>query len=100
MMTREQYLFQCLAEELIEVAKECLKASRFGPLCDWYEGQTNLQRANVEWSQVSAIMDIIECEFGHKFITDQTEVEKKLNTFEMFYDHSVRLGMVKGAQRC
>lgn len=100
MMTREQYLFQCLSEELSEVAKECLKASRFGPLCDWYEGQTNLSRANVEWSQVHAIMSVLHREFGHSFSVDPVEVKKKLNTFEQFYDHSVQLGMVKERNPC
>jgi hypothetical protein len=95
MMTREQYLFQCLAEELGEVAKECLKASRFGPLCNWYRGETNLNRLNTEWSQVKAIMDLIEAEFGYRFITESLEVEKKKLTFEQFYEHSSDLGMVE-----
>jgi hypothetical protein len=95
MMTREQYLFQCLAEELGEVAKECLKASRFGPLCDWHRGETNLKRLNIEWSQVRALMSVIETELGYQFVTYPSEVEKKKLLFEQFYQHSVDLGMVQ-----
>jgi len=95
MMTRKQLLLICLAEELGEVAKECIKGVRFGTDCDWYQGRTNHDRACEEWSQVSALMGLLEIEYGIKFEVREEDAIKKVHSFEQYYEHSVQMGMVE-----
>lgn len=55
---RLAYLLVCLAEEAGEVAKEALKALRFGTEGTW-EGKTTLDRLNMELADLDTIVGLI-----------------------------------------
>jgi NTP pyrophosphatase (non-canonical NTP hydrolase) len=94
MMTREQLVYLCIAEELGEVAKEFSKAIRFGLHDTAHEGRSNLARINEEWSQVNALLDILSSEYGVTLEVSEFEKEKKYARFEQYYAYSQGAGRV------
>jgi hypothetical protein len=96
MMTRQQYLLMCLAEELGELQKEIFKCIRFGPETREKEGYiTNIERANNEFNDVVALMNMLNDESGILFKTTATAVHNKISRVNHYYKLSQQFGEVK-----
>lgn len=99
-MNRTEYLLCCLSEELSEVQKEISKCLRFSleHITDEYgDGNTNLERLQYEWSDVQALLIMLERE-GVK-IAELTmpisAIERKIKRTEHYMLISKQLGTLE-----
>jgi hypothetical protein len=94
-MNRIEYLMLCLAEELGEVQKESLKCLRF--TLDKKESEdaaSNFERLQTEWSEVVAIVELLN-EEGIRIRTSSAVIESKKIRTEHYYELSRKFGVVK-----
>lgn len=79
-MNRKEHLLTILAEECMEIGKECTKALRFG-LEDHHPTQTgtNSQKINDEYNDLLAVVDMLNEE---GFLDTHVNVEKIKNKKE------------------
>lgn len=95
MLTTQEYLFTCLAEEFTEVGQECAKAVRFTPDgVNWIDNTTPMQRLRTEYSQAVALIGLFN-KIGLHILVDQEVVDKKLESFEKMTAVSVERGVVE-----
>lgn len=94
-MNRVEYLMICLAEELGEVQKEALKCLRFTlDKKENEESKSNFDRLQMEWSEVVAIVEMLN-EEGIKIRTTAATIESKKIRTEHYYELSKSFGVVK-----
>lgn len=91
-MNYQQYLFQKLAEEASEIAKEALKCALFGTdSTDPREknGSTNLQKLKLELLDMTAVLTLLQEEVDDSGLPDFDEdfhVESKRTRLKYYYD--------------
>lgn len=90
MMTKEQYLLTCLAEEAVEVAQRATKAARFG-LDEVQPGQglTNKVRLEQELEDLLGVMRMLNLNPNPQMF------RKKEERVEKYMAYSRELGMVE-----
>ena len=92
-MLIDEYLLTCLIEELSEVQKEVCKCLRFTTE-DTFQGESNVERVRKEFSEVMAIIELLQDEGIHIFpITDIAEDKKR--RLEHWMAYSRKLGALK-----
>jgi hypothetical protein len=93
-LTKEQYLLTCLAEELTETAQEALKCVRFTPHHSWPQANsaTNRDRLITEWSQVQVIVDALNLE-GFEMLPNAQAMEDKRFALEHYRLVSQKMGV-------
>lgn len=94
-MLWDEYLLVCLAEEFNESAQEVAKCLRFTCM-DKHPSKphTNLQGLIKEFSQVIAVIEMLEDE-GISISVDRDEVESKKRRLLQYAEHSRQLGALK-----
>ena len=98
-MTREENLIVVAAEECNELAKELMKAMRFGPDgCHPDEPDiTNSERILIEYTQLRAVMDMLIINRAIKPIPKEWENQiyrDKVSTVEHWEQYSKEIGTV------
>jgi len=94
MMNTEQYLLTCLVEELAELQHALSKCLRFTTE-DLFKGQpfTNLQQANDEYSDVLAILQLLQ--YNGVYLQPSLErILLKKNKTEEYMVYSRTLGVL------
>jgi hypothetical protein len=95
MLTTQEYLFTCLAEEFTEVGQECSKAVRFTPTgLNPLDGTWPMQRLVNEYSQAVALIGLFN-KIGLHIQIDPDAVEAKLEGFKKMTAISVERGVVE-----
>lgn len=91
----DEYLLVCFTEELNETAQEASKCLRFTCM-DKHPSKphTNLQGLNKEFSQIIAVIELLE-EEGISITVDRDEVESKKARLLQYAEHSRKLGALK-----
>jgi NTP pyrophosphatase (non-canonical NTP hydrolase) len=92
-MNRKEHLLTILAEECMEIGKECTKALRFG-INDHHPTQTgtNAQKINDEFNDLVAVIDMLNNE-GHLDVNvDLEKIEKKKERVEKYLLYSKEHG--------
>ncbi len=91
----DEYLLVCFTEELNETAQEASKCLRFTCM-DKHSSKphTNLQGLNKEFSQIIAVIELLE-EEGISITVDRDEVESKKARLLQYAEHSRKLGALK-----
>lgn len=105
-MKRMQLLMAKLAEEAAEVSQIALKTAQFG-MDEQMPGQpfTNAERVNQELTDLMAIVQMLNEEFGLGFELDAERVKAKKAKVNRYAGYSASLGLVEstsepGAHRC
>jgi hypothetical protein len=95
-MTRTQYLLTVLAEEAAEVAKEAIKAARFG-IDDAHPrtGETNRQRLTAEFNDLVAVMEMVKSDLGLKDLYHGPAIATKQARVQTYMEYSKERGMVE-----
>lgn len=94
-MNKKEYLLICLNEELAELQQEISKCLRF--TCDnvHKEKQTsNIYTANLEWSQVIAVLELLDDE-GICLEHIDKEIESKKIRLNAYIEYSKSIGVIK-----
>jgi len=92
-LTEEEYLLQCLSEECAEVSVEASKCIRFTKH-NRYQLHTNLERLNIEYSQLMAIIFKLQS-IGVEIQVSQEHFDNKLLATANFMDISRGLGTLE-----
>lgn len=94
-MNRTQLLLAKLAEEAAEVSQIALKSAQFG-LEERLAGQpyTNAERVNQELTDLMAIVQMLNEEFGLGFVLDPQRVLAKMAKVNHYANYSASLGLV------
>lgn len=106
MMTRTQYLLNCLAEECAEVAQRASKAARFGldeAQLDLPEdfGLTNAVRIEHELADLLAVYNMLQFENSGLFVTGVTGataialMDAKQRKVEKYLKYAISRGQVE-----
>lgn len=94
-MKLQQYLLLCLMEELSELQQEISKCLRFTPEHTHpAKGETNLEGACREWSDVIALLELLD-ETGLHIDHNDDQIEAKKERFATFLTRSIELGVIK-----
>jgi hypothetical protein len=95
-MLWDEYLLVCLGEEFNESAQEVAKCLRFTCM-DRHPSKphNNLEGLRKEFSQVIAVMELLEDEGIHIMPVDRNEIEAKKQRLLEYAEHSRKLGVLK-----
>lgn len=93
-MNRFQYLLSKLAEEAAEIAQIALKTQQFGQ-DEVYECLSNIERVNVEFNDLLAVVELLNKEFDTLLIANRCLMDKKQDKIWYYHGHSVKQGMTQ-----
>ena len=98
-MTEQQYLLQCLSEELSEVQQEISKCQRFTPdHIDPVSGMQNITKVRLEYADVHALLRMLEktglfIESEHPFVRQR--INEKISRTVRLMKVSRELGVLE-----
>jgi hypothetical protein len=92
-MNRKEHLLTILAEECMEIGKECTKALRFGTE-DHHPTQTgtNAQKISDEYNDLLAVIGMLNDEGFLNVTIDKDKIKKKQETVEKYLLYSKEHG--------
>lgn len=92
-MNRLEHLLVITAEECSELAQETAKSLRFGVYEQRDLPTTNLERMQVEYNQLLAMIDMVNIELGFPHLQrDEGIIEEKRAKVEKYLLYSKELG--------
>lgn len=96
-MTPREYMLLCFAEEAIEVAHAASKVMRFTEHdAHTIGGQTNIQKLQSEFSELMAMVELLE-EHGIVLKPSRGTITRKKERYSEYEDYSTKLGVIEDA---
>jgi hypothetical protein len=95
-MNRAEHLLSCLAEEGNEVAQRAMKAQRFGVFeIQPEQSLDNFERLFIEFTDLCAVMEMLQREIGVCRLVRQNEVNAKIEKVEKYMAYAESQGALE-----